>query len=54
MLLRSKRGRKKSSIAGATMQEFVDTEKEKMRALVHQTFLQRVRYLSEVSKFKLF
>ncbi|OZC07125.1 protein, SNF2 family [Onchocerca flexuosa] len=45
MLLRSKRGRKKSSIAGATMQEFVDTEKEKMRALVHQTFLQRLEQL---------
>lgn len=47
MLLRSKRGRKKSAIPGAAMQEFVDTEKEKMRALVHQTFLQRVRNFSK-------
>lgn len=47
MLLRSKRGRKKSTIPGAAMHEFVDTEKEKMRALVHQTFLQRVRLFSK-------
>ncbi|KAL3998658.1 SNF2 N-terminal domain family protein [Acanthocheilonema viteae] len=45
MLLRSKRGRKKSVIPGAAMQEFVDMEKEKMRALVHQTFLQRLEQL---------
>ncbi|CAG9535369.1 unnamed protein product [Cercopithifilaria johnstoni] len=45
MLLRSKRGRKKSTVTGAAMQEFVDTEKEKMRALVHQTFLQRLEQL---------
>uniref|UniRef100_A0A915Q7V9 Uncharacterized protein n=1 Tax=Setaria digitata TaxID=48799 RepID=A0A915Q7V9_9BILA len=36
MLLRSKRGRKKSTISGAAIQEFVDTEKEKMRALLEQ------------------
>lgn len=44
MLLRSKRGRKKSVLSGAAVQEFVGTEKEKVRALVHQTFLQRVRH----------
>ncbi|KAK6105983.1 SNF2 N-terminal domain family protein [Brugia pahangi] len=45
LLLRSKRGRKKGAIPSASMQEFVDTEKEKMRALVHQTFLQRLEQL---------
>ncbi|VDK75980.1 unnamed protein product [Litomosoides sigmodontis] len=45
MLLRSKRGRKKSTVPGTAVHEFVDTEKEKMRALVHQTFLQRLEQL---------
>ncbi|KHN81958.1 hypothetical protein Tcan_04075, partial [Toxocara canis] len=43
---RIKRGRKKGSLSnGTAMRDLVDAEKEKMRALVHQSFLQRLEQL---------
>ncbi|VDN01887.1 unnamed protein product [Thelazia callipaeda] len=45
VLLRSRRGRKKNTMPGTAIQDLVDVEKEKMRALVHQTFLHRLEQL---------
>lgn len=43
VVLRNKRGRKRSTLTPtAGMQDLVDAEKEKLRALAHQSFLQRV------------